>query len=261
MSDIIFISVLSVIVLLLTTHKVKSPDNKDKKNAKQHFFDQQAVLDVIQQLTIVFLSAMLAMWLTDYLETRTTREHVQSFLSPMQDSCISVFVDVDEKIKEYYKSEDSGQQGTDEQLYLIATEAIKNEATLFETMLYNENFISTLHPLSYTMLHHNLDTQSTVRQKLKGLDPDNLNRQETAELIAEYLFSLADAAFSMDCLREDVEFCLPLLAALDENTLHASIDNSPFFQLYRMDLEMLESLFDVDLSVWENYSRYNNTIG
>lgn len=261
MSDIIIISVLSITVLLLTTHKIAPLSGKDAKNAKQSFFDKQAVLDVIQQLTIVFFSAMLAMWLTDYLETRNTREHVQSFLSPMQDSCISVFVDVDAKIKEYYKTEGSAQQGTDEQLYQIATEVINNEATLFETMLYNENFISTLHPLSYSMIHHNLDTQSTIRRQLNDFDPNNLDRQETADLIAEYLFSLADAAFSMDCLMEDVEFCLPLLSTLDESILQDSIDNSPFFQLYRLDLEMLESLFEVDLSAWKNYTRYTNTTG
>ncbi len=247
---IIPITIISVVILLLTTHRSKK---KVENNGKARFFDGESVVNVVQQLVIVFLSAMLAMWLTEYLEKKNTVEHVEAFASSMYLDYTGQLSNIHMDIKEVADLENEAEKGTDEQLLKIAKAVASNENSFFENMRYNDDFVTTLSPTSFMVLSIDFENMNRISNELKEVNAENLDRQKVSEQIADYLFYLSDAAFSFGLLRVDAEYDFVNLFFADQSL----IEQDTIYTIYNMDIKFLQESFDVDLKDWENKRKYN----
>ena len=240
--------------MLLTTHKFKPIVKiKAKSGNKEPFFDYDSLLNMVQQLVIVFISAVLAMALTEHLENKSAKEHVQSFVAPMQDSCVTQFSRINQNLYAKHTKAEEGTALTNEELYELVDLVKTSDSTLCETMIYNENFISVLSPSSYMFLNDSIENIKIIRSDLKNISADNMDRQFVAESIAKYLFYYTDTIFSLEALKNDIEFNLLMFTISDDNL----IKNNMWFKTYREDVKKLEIIFSADLKEYENKCRYN----
>ncbi len=274
MSYIIPITLFSVLILLLTTIKKVSPAESEEKRVeasgkhhsknskkgypKKHLsIDGAAFSNIIQQIVIVFLSALLAMSLTEYVEDKMNREQAAALMPQLQNSIITQFSKVGGEIKDIYDVLEEGETATDEQLLNVAKVIVDEDGAFMEAILYNENLVSTVAPMSYMFLNMDVSQMKKISSDLSEIDPENFDRQKTAELIAEYLYCCTDAAFSMEVLKEDITFDLVTLAMVEESVLKDNV----YYELYTSYIEKLQTAFSVDLKSYEGKIRYGVSEG
>jgi len=254
MTYIIPITLLSLATLFLTTIKrVPVDGGKRAKVTFRSAIDKDAFTDIIRQVVIVFLSALLAMWLTEYVEQKTTRNKVQSLAPQIQISMSSQVLQVGGEIRDICGKESTAGTSRDEQLAAIIKQIEMDDINLWEATLYNESFVSVVDPMSFMHLNIDLTKMKHIKEQLLRTDLSSATTQEICELIAEYLYYGTDAAFSLQFLAEDIEFNLLLLATLEDEHFESDI----YYSQYNQVIKLLEDHFGCDLSAWEGKRQYS----
>ena len=267
---------ISLIVVLITAIlQIKNEEEPvTKKDAKTIRLERQkkrkvAFIKVIQELTIIFFSAILAIWLTDVFEEQQIKERVSSLMLATSNANVGqishingVLLDISEINK---ASGEADYHISDEDIIEIASAPIKNWSNMTEAILYNEMVISTIDPMSYTMMIICLENNERTIESLKEeLEKEELDKEAIAEYVASICFYSSELSLQAELLSEDVEFQIPMLAYLEyENMedlmelLQTYSDYNTYNEIYLNDIHMLEDLFGVDLSEWEERPIYN----
>lgn len=246
----IVIMVVSVVVLILTTHKVK-PVKEVKGADKAPFFDRQALVDVIQQIVIVFLSALLAMGLTEYMEEKTAAERAEDYVNAMETACFAEYSELQREILDLYDTLEDPKANRDEQIKYLADFILDRENNLFETMLFHDELVSSLSPQSYLTLVDDMENAKLAQNRLAKLDLNTADRQVLADYIAQYLFYCMDTYFNLGAIDSNgIDFELSKLGMLTDEQLQNGVHAD-----YNERIVMLEELFDVDLGKWYGYRR------
>ena len=75
---------------------------------------------------------------------------------------------------------------------------------LWETMLYNENFLTTLDPMSYMHLNMDFSQLKYIKNELFAVNISSADKQQICEKIANYLYYCTDTAFYLEYLSDDI---------------------------------------------------------
>lgn len=252
MNYIIPITLTSLIVLFLTT--IKREPVSAKGGAKPHI-DRDAFTDIVRQVVIVFLSAMLAMWLTEYVENKTVKNRVQALTPQIQVSISSQTSQVGAEIKSAHESGETSDAAIRSQLRDIAKEIERDDMDLWEAMLYNESFLTTLDPMSY--MHINIDFSQLRHTKNDLINTDfaTADIEAVTDSIANYLYYCTDAAFCLSVLSEDIEFNLLALTMLEDEVFEKNI----YYVNYNSCIDMLEEHFGTDMDEWKDKRQFGRT--
>lgn len=255
---------IAFIVVLITTglqlkneeEFVQKKDTKTMKN-EQKRKRRVAFFKIIQELTIIFFSAILAIWLTDVFEENKTKERVSSFMAATSNANIGQLSQVNGILLDLKEK----QSVTDEDVLQIAGAPIKNWSNMTETVLYNDMVISTIDPMSYTMLNTCMENNERVVESLKEeIEKGVLNKQTIADNVASYCFYTAQLSLYLEILSDDVTFQLPLLVIVEEDVLvkelSASTSYAAYAEIYQNDINMLEQLLGVELPYWKERTLY-----
>lgn len=250
---IIIISILSISILLFTAWKQFQIDssnstNKTKKPKQKHgFLSSESLLHIVQEVVIVFYSAILAIWLSGYVENIKTQNYVESLMEAACNSEINQISQVSGVLKDMI----SNNNGTILDKTKSVNTIIKSKNSFIESVLQNDTVISQLNPLSYISLDICMENISIDIAGLEDeLKLETLNELVIADYIASYCYYSYEIAFYFDCISNDVDYNLWQLALIDSKIKSGTV----YYSAYMDSLKDIEEIFGVELTEWKEKS-------
>ena len=246
---IIPVVICSTVALLLTVYHSRSATKEKTQNQRSAHWDIDALRQIVREIIIVFLSAVVAIWLTSVQQQIEAKNKVEDFAKALVQTSLFSYLEMDWDIREISSQSELAEAELDEQLYDLAQSLAKNDAVFLETMLENENCVSVMRAATYCLLCVDMHQQKTLQEDLLGLDPQRIDRQDVCDQIAEYLYYNMKEPLLVSYLVEDAAAEPPTANSLPEGEFF----NNMYYTTYVEDLNMLEATFGVDLSKWKNY--------
>lgn len=265
---IIIISTASVVLLVLTAWVQFNNDkndgrntinkrSKEQRNTKKGrgFFKSEQLISVFQEVIIVFLSAILAIWLTEFVNDYNTQKDISSLMEVSCNAEITQLAQVSGTIKDIIENNHLKEYSLEDKM-MSADSVIKSYNGFAENILSSERVMSQLTPISYTMLDICIELINMDISYLEDeLKQDEIDQQKIAKYMVSYCSISYKMAFYFECLSKDIKFDLPKLALLSENEIKTSI----YYKAYIDTLNGIGEIFDIDISEFKEISSWFNS--